>query len=149
MSICSPGSACIVSLRGTEPDLGPVTMTSTGTNHGCGPLVLQGQSRARGSAGLMASYGNGLFWAGVRRQWRSSGWAQGMAGLKAVVAQACGSDCWGSTDSGVGLDQGTEALGKGGSGSSDSAGDWWLWPSGAWGMLRARRLSVRAALEGM
>ena len=47
VSICSPGSAYIISLGGTEPDLGPVVMTSTGTNHGCGLVVLQGQSRAR------------------------------------------------------------------------------------------------------
>ena len=34
MSICSLGCAGTVSLRGIEPDLGPVTMTPTGTNHG-------------------------------------------------------------------------------------------------------------------
>ena len=34
MSIYSPGCAGTVSLRGTEPDTGPVTMASTGTNHG-------------------------------------------------------------------------------------------------------------------
>ena len=60
MSICSPRSACIVSLKGTEPDPGPVAKTSTGTNHGCGPVVLQRQSRARVNAGLMASSGNGV-----------------------------------------------------------------------------------------
>ena len=45
MSICSPGSVCIISLKCTEPDPKPVVMTSAGTNHG--PVVLQGQSRAR------------------------------------------------------------------------------------------------------
>ena len=60
MSIYNPESACIVYLRGTEPDPGSVAMTSTGTNHGCGPVELQGQSRARVNAGLMASSGNGL-----------------------------------------------------------------------------------------
>ena len=30
-------------------------MTSTGTNHGCGPVMRQGQSRTQWSAGLMAS----------------------------------------------------------------------------------------------
>ena len=60
MSVCSPGSACIVSLRGIEPDPGPVAMTSTGMNHGCGPVELQGQSKARVNVGLMASSGSGL-----------------------------------------------------------------------------------------
>ena len=46
-----------------------------------------------------------------------------MAGLRVVVAQACGFDCWGSADGGAGLAQGTEALGRGGSGSGGSAGD--------------------------
>ena len=36
MSICSPGCACTVFLRGTELDPGPVMMASTGTNHGWG-----------------------------------------------------------------------------------------------------------------
>ena len=47
MSICSPGSVCIISLKCTESDPRPVAMTSAGTNHGYGPVVLQGQSRAR------------------------------------------------------------------------------------------------------
>ena len=47
MNICSPGSACILSLRGTEPDPGPVTKATTGTNHVCGPVAWQGQNRAR------------------------------------------------------------------------------------------------------
>ena len=34
MSSCSPGWASAISLRGTELDPGPVTMGSTGTNHG-------------------------------------------------------------------------------------------------------------------
>ena len=45
---------------GTEPDPGPVAMTSTGTNHGCGLVVMQRLSKARVNAGLMASSGNGL-----------------------------------------------------------------------------------------
>ena len=42
MGIRSLGSASIASLRCTKPDPRPVAMTSTGTNHGCGPVVLQG-----------------------------------------------------------------------------------------------------------
>ena len=59
VSICSPGGACIVSLRGTKSDPGPVTMTSVGTNHGCGPIVRRGQSRAR-EYRAKASSGSGL-----------------------------------------------------------------------------------------
>ena len=69
MSICSPGSSCIVSLKGTEPDPGLVTMTSTGTNHGCGLVVRQRQSRARRSVGLMASSGSGLLCTGADWAW--------------------------------------------------------------------------------
>ena len=36
MSSCSPGCASTISLKGTELDPGPVTMGSTGTNHGWG-----------------------------------------------------------------------------------------------------------------
>ena len=54
-----------------------------------------------------------------------------------MVAQARGSDCWGSADGGAGLAQGTEALDRGGSGSSGSAGDWWLGSAGARGKLKA------------
>ena len=48
MSICSLGGASIVYLRGTEPDPGPVTMTSVGKSHGRGPVVRQGQSTEHG-----------------------------------------------------------------------------------------------------
>ena len=49
--ICSPGSACILHLWGTEPNPGPVAMTSMGANHVCGSVTWQGQNRARCSAG--------------------------------------------------------------------------------------------------
>ena len=44
---------------GTEQDPGPVTMTSGGTNRGCGPVVRRGQSRAR-ECRAKASSGSGL-----------------------------------------------------------------------------------------
>ena len=44
MTICSPRSASTVSLWCIEPDPRPVAMTSTGTNHGFSPVVLQGRS---------------------------------------------------------------------------------------------------------
>ena len=47
MGICSTGGACILSLWGTEPDPGPVVMTSMGTNHVCGPVAWQGQNKAQ------------------------------------------------------------------------------------------------------
>ena len=61
--------------------------------------------------------GSGLLCAGAqltkaRRQ------AQATVGLRAVVAQAHGSDCGGSADGGIGLTQGTEALSRGGSGKN-------------------------------
>ena len=92
-------------------------------------------ARARGSSGLLRI---------GARQSRARRQAQAAAGLRAVVAQARGSDYWGSADGGAGLAQGTEALGRGG-----SARDWWLWSAGARGKLRAWRLSAGAALEGM
>ena len=36
-----------LSLWGTEPDPGPIAMTSTGKNHVCGPITWQGQNKAR------------------------------------------------------------------------------------------------------
>ena len=51
-------------------------------------------------------------------------------GLRAVVSQARGSDCWSSTDSGLRLARGTEALGRGGSGGGSNAGHWWLGSAG-------------------
>ena len=66
MSIYNLGGACIVSLRGTEPDPGPVKMTFASTNHGCGLVVRRGQSRARecrakssSDSGLLCAYGGG------------------------------------------------------------------------------------------
>ena len=90
-----------------------------------------------------ASGGIGVVRTGERRS-RAPQQAQAMAGLRAVVAQVRGSDYWGSADGGAELAQGMEALGRG-----DSAGDWWLGSPGAWGKLRAQRLSTGAALEGM
>ena len=97
MSICRPGSASTASLGGTEPDPRPVAMTTTGTNHGCGPDVLQRQSRARVNAGLMVSSGSGLR-------------AQGRGGpgldnrLRVLVTQARGSaGTGGLADGGAGL----------------------------------------------
>ena len=52
MSVCRPGCACIISLRCIEPDPGPVAITSMGTDHDYGPVVLQGQSRAWVNVGL-------------------------------------------------------------------------------------------------
>ena len=97
-------------------------------------------ARARGGSGLLRI--------GAQRS-RARWQAQAAAGLRAVVAQAGGFECWGSADGGVGLAQGTESLVRGGSGSGGSAGDWWLGSVGARGKLRAPRLSVGAALEGM
>ena len=97
VSIYSPGGACIVSLRGTEPDPGPVTMTSVGTNRGCGPVVRRGQSKSR-ECRAKASSGSGLLY------------AQGRGGpglgnrLRAAVTQARGSVGTG----GSGLAWGTE-----------------------------------------
>ena len=71
-------------------------------------------ARARGGSGLQ---GKGARRSRARRQ------AQAAAGLRVVVAQARGFDCWDSADGGAGLPQGTEALGRGGSGSDDIAGD--------------------------
>ena len=88
--------------------------------------------------------GSGLLRTGARQS-RARWQAQVAAGLRARVAQARDSDCWGSADGGAGLAQGTEALGKGGSGSGGSAGDWWLGPAVARGKLKARRLSAGAA----
>ena len=97
-------------------------------------------ARARGGGGLLR----------IRAQRsRARRQAQAAAGLRAVVAQAGGFDCWGSADGGAGLAQGTEALDRGGSGSGGSAGDWWLWSVGARGKLTAWRLSAGATLEGM
>ena len=81
VSICSPGSGCIVSLRCTEPDLGPVAMTTTGTNHGCGPVVLQGQIRARVNAGLRARRHRQWAALGSTRQCRLRAVAQERGGL--------------------------------------------------------------------
>ena len=52
MGIYSPGSACILHRWGTEPNLGLVAKTTMGTDHVCGLVVLQGQSRARVNAGM-------------------------------------------------------------------------------------------------
>ena len=54
MSSCSPGCACIVSLRGTELDPGPIKMGSTGTNHGW-----EAESRSR-ELQVMAGGGTGV-----------------------------------------------------------------------------------------
>ena len=69
VTICSPRSACIVSLRCTEPHFGPVVMTSAGTNHGCGLVVLQGQSRARenGKWRQWTAVSAGAWWTRARR----------------------------------------------------------------------------------
>ena len=90
-------------------------------------------ARARGGSGLVRTRAR---WSRARRQ------AQATTGLRVVVAQACGSDCWGSADGSAGLAQGKEALSRGG-----SAGDWWLGSTGERGKLRAQRLSAGAALE--
>ena len=52
MGIYSLGSACILHLWGTEPNPGPVAITTTGTDHVCGLVVMQGHNRARVNAGL-------------------------------------------------------------------------------------------------
>ena len=64
-------------------------------------------ARECGGSGLLRI---GAWWSRARRK------AQAATGLRAVVAQARGSDCWGSADGGAGLAQGTKALGRGGSG---------------------------------
>ena len=102
MSICRLGSACIVSLKGTEPDLRPVAMATTGTNHGCGLVMRQGQSKAWWQAARVCG-GSGLLCAGARLT-RALRQAQAVVGLRVVVAQARSSDCGGSADGGTGLD---------------------------------------------
>ena len=49
MSLCSPGCACTVSLRGAELDPGPVAMATMGTNHSCGLVVRQWTPEHRGA----------------------------------------------------------------------------------------------------
>ena len=59
MSSCSPGCASTISLRGTKLDPGPVTIGSTGTNHGW-----EAESRSRelqvtvgGGTGVLVAVG--------------------------------------------------------------------------------------------
>ena len=59
MSSCSPGCSCTVSLRGNELDPRPVTIGSTGTNHG---WEAESCSRelpmtARGGIGVLVAIG--------------------------------------------------------------------------------------------
>ena len=83
MSICSPGSVCIISLRCTEPDPRPVVMTSAGTNHGYGTVVLQGQSRAREN-------GKQWQWTPVRRGVADQGSAVQAQGTEALEVGCSG-----------------------------------------------------------
>ena len=94
MSICIPGSACIASLRCTEPDPGPVAMTSTGTNHGYGPVMLQGKSRVREN--------------GKRRQWTvvcKGVVDQGLAALEVGSGGGAGSSGTGNVSLGLAATQ--------------------------------------------
>ena len=98
MGTYGPGSAWILHLQGVEPNPGPVAMTSTGTNHVCGPVTWQGQNRAAAVDCAHAQGGPGLGGGGNglkrrRRQWRQWQWAPAAAQARAVEAQARGSDC--------------------------------------------------------
>ena len=90
MSVCKLGSACLISLWGTEPDLGPVAITTMGTNHDCGPVVQQGQRRDRVNAGLRLAAAVNCFGMGVVDQGLAAP-TVAQAAAQAAAALAVGS----------------------------------------------------------
>ena len=101
MSICSPGCACTVSLRGTELDPGPVTMGSTGTNHGWGAESRSRELKVTAGSGtgvLMADGAKETLTAVRGRTWHRGGseWEREARANQGSTVRDCGSSGGGS-----------------------------------------------------